>query len=325
MWVLIGKLIKGELNFLRFFKIIVNFVFKIFLMPFEIKQTEDPTILHFVCSHSLSISDVYEFNNVDQAKISPLAQELFYLPFVQSVVLKDSFIEIKRFPIIQWEDVQEQVLSMIEEYIASGNPLIKTKESFDSVVPISVYAEITPNPSTMKFVTNKLLFNDIYEFKSKSDAHFSPLADELFDLPLVKEVFFSDNYISITKSDHVQWHVFMPQIREFLTDYLRKNKPLFKNEDITASKTNKDSKPFVSDTENNIIDLLENHIKPAVAQDGGNIRFLSFEKEKKQVNVLLQGACSGCPSSTLTLKHGIENLFREEMPGVVETVHAING
>ena len=296
-------------------------------MAFEIKQTEDPTELHFISLDSLSVSDSYEFNNVDEAAVSPLAQELFYLPFVQSVTLNDQFIGIKRFPIIEWEDVQEEILSMIEEYIASGNPLIKTKESFNSVLLISVYAEMTPNPATMKFVANKLLFHDIYEFKNKDDAHFSPLAVELLCFPFVKEVFFSDNYISIMKSEGVEWHLVMPEIREFLTDYLRNGKPLFENEDIAFGKNKKSSTSFISETETErkIIDLLENQIKPAVAQDGGNIQFLSFDEEKKQVNVLLQGACSGCPSSTLTLKHGIENLFREEMPDIVKTVNAING
>ena len=288
-------------------------------MAFEIKQTDDPTALHLASSDSLSISDEHKFNNVEEAAISPLAQELFYLPFIKSVAIGDRYIEIKRFPIIEWEDVQEEILSMIEEYIASGKVLIKSEVPSDSLLPISVYAEMTPNPATMKFVANKLLFDDIYEFKNSEEARLSPLAVELFNFSFVKEVFFSDNYISIMKSGTVEWYILMPEVREFLTHYLQNAKPLFENKNA--------NKPLMpkGETENKIIDLLENQIKPAVAQDGGHIQFLSFDEQKKQVNVLLQGACSGCPSSTLTLKHGIETLFRQEMPGIVETVNAFNG
>ena len=176
----------------------------------------------------------------------------------------------------------------------------------------------------MKFVANKKLVENNIEYKNIDDAKGASLVIELFNLPYVKEVFISENYISITKFDVTEWDIVILEIRELLTRGLEEKKELYNSFKITTSKI-KPKKHNLTEIEEKIISILEEYIQPAVASDGGSIIFDSYIPDKQNVNVILQGACSGCPSSTLTLKNGIENMLKEMMPGQVETVNAING
>ena len=202
-------------------------------------------------------------------------------------------------------------------------------------LPISIYAESTPNPTVMKFVANKTLAEGTFEFKSVEDAILSPLAQALFNFPFVKEVFISNNYVSVTKHNMIDWEEISMEIREFLRQYVQGDKPIVKDEITKASNISnnigsadssleKEDKNY-SDIEKEIISILDEYVKPAVARDGGNIMFDSFNESSKIVKVVLQGACSGCPSSTITLKNGIETMLKELMKGQVESVVAING
>lgn len=292
----------------------------------NIQETSNETIIKFVSSSILINGGSYEYNNIDEAKNSSLAQQLFYLPFVKKVFVTANFIAIQRYDIVQWDDVAEEVKEQIEAYIKKGNPVVK--ENTEKKEPIEVYAEVTPNPSVMKFGTNKALTQTDVELKNIDEASkSSPLAQELFSFPFVKEIFISENYISIMKYDMVEWNEVYHDIRAFIRNYLLEGKTIIsKLPEIKKETTQKtEEKTNLSDIETKIVAILDEYIKPAVASDGGNIAFKSYDQEQKQVNVILQGACSGCPSSTITLKNGIETMLKEMLPNQVNEVVAING
>jgi len=293
-----------------------------------IKETNNPTIIKFEANHFLTNHESFEFNNIDDAKSSPLAQQLFYLPFVKKVYISSNFIAIERYDILEWIDVQDEVAEQIESYLNDGGIVI-TYASPAKKVPVTVYAESTPNPSAMKFVANKKLVMATYEFTSKEDAIHSPLASELFHFPFVKNVFFDENFVSITKNDATDWSDITMELREFIRNYIEEGKTII-NEGAPSilHKTSQNQDQYfetLDDTSKEIVNILEQYVKPAVASDGGNIQFKSYDGDTKTVNVILQGACSGCPSSTYTLKSGIENMLREMLPGKVSYVEAING
>lgn len=293
----------------------------------EIQTTNSETIIKFVSNQILINGGSYEFDNIDQAKSSPLAQQLFYLPFVKKVFITANFIAIQRYDIVNWTDVQEEVREQIENYLQSGEAVVE--EIATKKEAVEVYAEVTPNPSVMKFGTNKALTNTDVEYKNIDEASSSsPLAQALFNFPFVKEVFISQNYVSVSKYDMVEWNDVYAELRSFIHKYLQDNKTIIQqlpeasktvNEPVDAPAENLEGTPA------KIVDILDEYIRPAVASDGGNIAFKSYDENSKVVRVILQGACSGCPSSTATLKNGIETMLKEMLPNQVSEVVAING
>jgi Fe-S cluster biogenesis protein NfuA len=197
--------------------------------------------------------------------------------------------------------------------------------------PISLYAEVTPNPGVMKFVANKMLIEqDHVEFKNIEEAAPSPLAQKLFHFPFVKEVFISGNYFAINKFNIVEWDDVAQEIRMFILDELQKGTAVLnqKVEQHEISAAANDAVPVpnfesLGEIETRIVEIIDEYVTPAVVQDGGFIRFMSYEN--KRVKVLLQGACSGCPSSTATLKGGILNILQSMLPTLVDDVEAVNG
>ena len=199
-------------------------------------------------------------------------------------------------------------------------------------VPVSIYAEMTPNPKVMKFVSNKLLLQtDSAEFRNIEEAKPSPLATKLFHFPFVKEVFISGNYIAIAKFDVVEWDAVAQEVRVFITEFLTEGGVVVHEDQLqpaeSATSEADGSLPVrpedMGEIEGRIVDILEEYIKPAVAQDGGNIAFMAYKD--KIVEVQLQGACSGCPSSTMTLKNGILSILQKMLPTLVDDVVAVNG
>jgi Fe-S cluster biogenesis protein NfuA len=292
---------------------------------YQIKATAEKGELKakFVLNQNTGTKEIIHFKNIDDAKGAPLIQQLFYLPFVKSVSLDENYLEVERFDILEWEDVIEEVRVQLENYLNDGGVILE--EVNNDKVPVSIYAESTPNPSVMKFVANKKLVSESVEFKNIDEAKHSPFAQKLFHFAYVKDVFMNENYVSITKFDIKSWDEVMMEIREFIRAFIEKGNTII--EHYPSKNTNK---KFTSPRNNNpledqIISILDEYIKPAVASDGGNIQFDSYDPAKKSVQVILQGACSGCPSSTLTLKNGIENMLKEMMPGKIENVVAING
>ena len=300
------------------------------MTPFSIaiRETTNPAIIKFETNQFITQHESFEFNNIDEASSSPLAQQLFYLPFVKKVYISSNFIAMERFNIVEWKDVQNEVADQIKTYLNSGAVIVKVNEE-KKKIPVTVYAESTPNPSVIKFVANKKIATTTHEFTSIDETKYAPIAAELFHFPFVKSVFIDENFVSITKFDIAEWNEITTELREFIRSYIENGKTIIDpNAPETISKQSEQlDKEYEAqdDISKEIINILEEYVKPAVASDGGNIEFQSYDPIKKKVKVLLQGACSGCPSSTFTLKSGIENMLREMMKGKVETVEAING
>ncbi|MBP2832487.1 NifU family protein [Aquimarina sp. U1-2] len=297
---------------------------------FEIKieHTSNPNIVKFEANHFLTQHTSYEFENIDQAKNSPLAQQLFYLPFVKRVFIAQNFVAIDKYDIVEWNDVEEEVSEQIEKYLNSDQPVVTETEN-NQKIPVTIYAESTPNPAVLKFVANKKLVTAGHEFKNIDDAKESPLVQELFHLPFVKEVYIDENYISISKYDMADWNDITIEIREFLRNYLEQGKEVLSANAVVSKKEIEKQADLdfenLDDVSKDIVNIIEEYIKPAVASDGGNILFDSYDPKSKGVKVILQGACSGCPSSTFTLKNGIENMLKEMLKDKVEYVEALNG
>ncbi len=196
-------------------------------------------------------------------------------------------------------------------------------------IPYTIYAEMTPNPTVLKFVANAPLLegDQIVEFKNIEEAKPSPLASRLFHFPFVKEVFITENYISVTKFDIVDWEDVTLEVREFIRDFLQSGEPVLnapvnaKTSSETASELAQPVEPLEG-IDKKIVEILDEYVKPAVAADGGNIKFKKYDAGI--VHVILQGACSGCPSSTITLKNGIESMLKQMLPGQINEVVAEN-
>jgi len=294
----------------------------------SIQNTSNPTILKFDVNQFITKHQNYEYNNIDEAKDSPLAQQLFYLPFVKKVYISSNFIAIERYNIVEWDDVKDEVAKQIENYL-NNDGVIVTETATTQKVPVTVYTESTPNPAALKFVANKKVVTATYDYDSIEKAKTSPLATALFHFPFVKSVFFDENYISITKYDIAEWNDITVELKDFIKKYIEEGKNIIDPNapEVIEKSTEKVEQHFenLDTTSQEIINILEEYVKPAVASDGGNIQFESYDEPSKSVKVILQGACSGCPSSTFTLKNGIENMLKEMLPGRVNTVVAING
>lgn len=194
--------------------------------------------------------------------------------------------------------------------IKTGNPVI------------SIYTEMTPNPETMKFVANKLLYpGKSIDFPEESSAGPSPLAKELFSFPFIKSVFIASNFVTLTKTtDTEDWQDIIPTVKQFLKDYLENGGPVINEDEIVINKADGGNTICADDDDvvKRIKELLENYVKPAVEMDGGAIQFKSYDDGV--VNLMLQGSCSGCPSSMITLKAGIEGMMKRMIPEVKEVV-----
>ncbi|HRN78770.1 MAG TPA: NifU N-terminal domain-containing protein [Ferruginibacter sp.] len=194
--------------------------------------------------------------------------------------------------------------------IKTGNPVI------------SIYTEMTPNPETMKFVANKLLYpGKSIDIPDEESAKASPLAQELFTFPFIKSIFIASNFVTLTKTSEAEdWQDIIPTIKQFLKHYMEENKVIV-NEELAATLKTDSSNIVLADDDDvvkRIKELLENYVKPAVEMDGGAIQFKSYDDGR--VNLVMQGSCSGCPSSMITLKAGIEGMMKRMIPEVKEVV-----
>jgi Fe-S cluster biogenesis protein NfuA len=310
--------------------IFVKFAKKyIIQMKIIIKETQNPTIIKFEFPDFITQNQNFEFKNIDEAKNSPLAQQLFYLPFVKTVYISGNFIAIERFSIVEWKDVQDDVAEQIENFVNNGGIVVLPTENAIKKQPISVYGETTPNPASLKFVVNKALTKTSAEFKNIDEAKASPLAQELFKFHYVKEIFITENYVSVTKYDSISWDEITLELRTFIKQFIENGGTVL-DESLIATDEKQEKQQIknfdnLDTTSQQIINILEEYVKPAVAADGGNILFDSYDETDKKVKVVLQGSCNGCPSSTFTLKNGIENMLKSMLNDNEIVVEALNG
>ncbi|HTN36710.1 MAG TPA: NifU family protein [Arachidicoccus sp.] len=194
--------------------------------------------------------------------------------------------------------------------IKTGNPII------------SIYTEMTPNPATMKFVANKLLYpGKSIDFQDETMAGPSPLAKELFSFPFIRSVFIASNFVTLTKTNDVEdWQEVIPQVKQFLKEYIENGGTIINEDEV--SKIVPESSNAISADDDDIVkrikELLDNYVRPAVEMDGGAIQYKSYNEGV--VNLMLQGSCSGCPSSMITLKAGIEGMMKRMIPEVKEVI-----
>ena len=266
-------------------------------MKISIKETQNPTIIKFEFPDFITQNQNFEFKNIDEAKNSPLAQQLFYLPFVKTVYISGNFIAIERFSIVDWKDVQDDVAEQIENFVNDGGVIVLPTENATKKQPISVYGETTPNPASLKFVVNKALTKTSAEFKNIDEAKASPLAQELFKFHYVKEIFITENYVSVTKYDSISWDEITLELRTFIKQFLENGGTVL-DESLIATDIKQEKQQIknfdnLDVTSQQIINILEEYVKPAVAADGGNILFDSYDEDSKKVKVVLQGSCNG--------------------------------
>lgn len=287
-----------------------------------IEPTENSKVMKFVADYNL-IPGSLELDRTSDITEIPMAQELFNYPFVERIFITANFIAIAKQDTVEWEHVVDSLKNVIEDELLA-NPRVylqKKKELYQ------IYAEMTPNPMVMKFVSTKLLMDGFIEVKSRDEASEVPLAKAIFDeYDFAKEVFISDNFVAVTKNVSVEWHEVMVSLRSFIADYLQNGGV------IAIQKAQKHESPVenlinreYTETEQKISDILNEYVAPAVEGDGGKISLMEYVAETKTARMLLQGACSGCPSSTATLKGGIENVLKQFLPELVENVEAVNG
>ena len=286
----------------------------------EIQNTENPNVIKFVADRTL-ISGSLELDRNSNISNIPLAQELFQYPFVKSIFITANFIAVAKENIVEWDLVTDNLRNIILESLDDFPEIIYTEEA----VPI-FYSEKTPNPSVVKFVSEHQLIDGFLELKSLQEAEKVPLAKKLFEeFSFVKEVFINDNFISITKTDDVSWEEITQKIQDFLSDFIKNGELVSKIEGIQQNASKSVANKKVTETEEKINAILQEYVTPAIENDGGRISLIEFDEETKTAKMLLQGACSGCPSSVVTLKNGIESILKNFLPNVVENVEAVNG
>jgi Fe-S cluster biogenesis protein NfuA len=289
---------------------------KIFIEP-----TANPNVMKFVADYTL-IPGSLELDRTSDITEIPLAQELFNYPFVSKIFVSANFVAVAKEDHVEWEHIAESLKNVIEDELLANPRIYKQKPQ----QRYEIFAEMTPNPAVMKFGGNRLLLDGFVEVKSKEEAEEVPLAKALFDeFKFVKEVFVSENFVAVTKDDSVQWHEVMVSVN-VVAEFLQSGNKISniepqKHESPVEKIINRE----YTDDEQKISDILTEYVSPAVENDGGKISLLEYDAEHKTAKMLLQGACSGCPSSTATLKGGIEQVLKNFLPDLVEKVEAVNG
>lgn len=287
-----------------------------------IEPTQNPKVMKFIADYNLIPGSLELDRDSDISEI-PLAQELFNYPFVERIFITANFVAVAKQDSVEWEHVAESLKNIIEDELLA-NPRIylqKRKEMYQ------IYSEMTPNPAVMKFISSKMLMDGFIEVKSREEADDVPLAKELFDaFDYVKEVYVSDNFVAVTRDDQFQWHEVMNPVRSFIAEFLQAGKTIsneepHQHENPVLKIINRE---YTND-EQKISDILNEYVAPAVENDGGKISLIEYDQENKTAKMLLQGACSGCPSSTATLKNGIQSILKQFVPELVENVEAVNG
>ena len=291
-------------------------------MEITIQPTTNPKVIKFVAESPLIDGSLELDRNSDVSHI-PLAQELFQFPFITRLFITANFIAVAKEDFVEWSMVEESLKEIIAQSITQYPSIILPKKEETTLF----YTERTPNPQVVKFVSEKQIIKGFLEVKSPEDSRNIQLTKQLFkDFAEISEIFINDNYISITKTKETDWDNIMPSIQKSLEEYFQNQQ---KAEKIRGIVEKYQAQSFnnrgFTEMEEKINAILQEYVAPAVESDGGKISLIEYDEETKTAKMLLQGACSGCPSSAVTLKNGIEKVLKNFLPDVVESVEAING
>lgn len=287
-----------------------------------IEPTENKNVMKFVVDYTL-VPGSLELDRTSDVSEIPLAQELFNYPFVSKIFVTANFVAVAKDDVVEWEHITESLRSVIEDELLANPKIYIQKQK--QIYPL--FAEMTPNPNVMKFVSSRLILKGFVEVKNREEASGVPLAEAIYiEFGFVDEVFISDNFVAVAKDDSVQWHEVMVSVKDFIANYLQEGGRVSNIEPQThENPVEKIINRDYTENEQKISDILAEYVAPAVENDGGKISLIEFDENTKTAKMLLQGACSGCPSSTATLKGGIERLLRNFLPELVERVEAVNG
>jgi len=288
----------------------------------SIETTENPRVIKFVTQYTL-VDGAIELDRNSNISNIPLAEELFNYPFINRIFITANFIAVAKEDTVEWDLVLQSLKNSIEDQLLANPKILLTKKK----KVYTIYAEMTPNPAVMKFVSNKILLNGFLDIKNINQAENIPLAKTIIEnFKFIREVFISENFISLTKNDEIKWHEVMIEIRNFIAEYLQSGNPI---SNIKASKHDSPVQNLINrqytEDEQKISNILNEYVSPAIENDGGKISLIEYDKYNKIAKMLLQGACSGCPSSTATLKNGVESILKQFLPELVNQVEAING
>ena len=238
---------------------------------FEILENEDKNTLVLSSDKEIYNTRVV-FNDDSKSEQFPLVKQLFFLPFVKSITLDKHLILIEKLDFLDWKDVQEEVIDQIEKFLNDGGLIYQVNN------PVTIYAESTPNPNVIKFVANKKLVNIAHEFKTSESANYCFIAKALFNHDFIKEIYIDFNFISVTINEKFSWDEFTMQIREFILSYIKDgNQIIDSSYDVQNSTSEGIDQSNMDEISKKISALIDEQIKPAVASDGGNILFQSYD------------------------------------------------
>lgn len=290
------------------------------MQEITIQYTENPRVIKFVAEKTL-VEGSLELDRSANVSRIPLAKELFNFPFITRIFITANFVAVAKSDVVEWDLIAQNLRNIIAESL-ENYPNVVLPQTEKTLF----FAERTPNPEVVKIISDRELITGFLEIKSKEEAQENPLAKYLFDsFDFVKEIFINDNFVSITKTENVEWDTKVEQIRKGVENFFEQNPHL----NLKGMEEEHQAQIFndreFTETEQKINAIILEYVAPAVENDGGKISLIAFDEETKTAKMLLQGACSGCPSSTITLKNGIENLLKSLLPNVVESVEAVNG
>ena len=286
---------------------------------FQANRTENPHIVEFESAIELTTETVV-FQTQEEALRSPLAGKLFGFPWVQSVTLKPQVLVLEKQDWVEWDIVLAPLTNLLNQHIELGQPILYAESSSSSSTATAkeelpealVTFEPTPNPDALKFNVNREIADEVYEFASVEDTGDSPLAEKIFGFPWAEGVMIGRDFVTVRKKDWVEWDTLARPLASLIAEHLNSGAAT-----VTPSGQN-DVSEHDSDAVKKIKEVLNREIRPAVAQDGGDVVFHKYESQI--LYLFMKGACAGCPSSTATLKMGIETRIREIVPEVREVV-----
>lgn len=292
-------------------------------MEVYIQTTENPQIIKFVAQETL-IPGALEAERNSLVPNIPIIQKLFGFSFIEKIFITANFVAVSKSDETLWENKANEIKELISKELTK-NPKIYPEKK-EKTFPL--FADMTPNPNVMKFVSTENLIEGFLEVEEQDILKVIkiPLAKTIFKkFKFVKKVFISDNFISVTKDNTVEWHDIMISVKDEISEFLHSGQKI---SNIPPSSHDKPVESLIkrnyNKDEQKISEVIEEFVAPKIGRDGGKISLVEYDEVHKTAKMLLQGSCSGCPSSIITLKNGIENILKHHLPGMVEKVEAIN-
>lgn len=292
--------------------------------PLKINYTSHKSILKISLGFFISQFESFEFSRGSSASNSPLTASLFKLPFIDVIYLGQDYIALKLREDELWNTLrEEQVVTLITAHLADKERILNPNlRRPDKKIPISVYTENTQNALVLKFVCSIKLTLQSEEYLDVSETESAPIARELFGFDAVKHVFINDNYISVTETNQTDWMMASLELREFIRHYLMRQKPVIINHSdaIPGTVVSKSTEDSLDEISKKIITIINDDFQTALRQDGGAIKFHSYDSKSRTVTVVAQGACLYSPAVRDSIKEGLAPRLKEALPDAISSI-----